>query len=215
MTVNEFENTPAPGVPSSPPPLAPQSKLISVQGPLLHPPTIPPPAGTALTPSPPHLFTPLTIRGLTLQNRIMVSPMCQYSASSGATTPWHLTHLGAVISRGPGLTIIEATAVSPEGRITPQCTGLWKDSQIDGIREIAEFAHSQGQKVGIQIAHAGRKASMVAPWMSWGQVAGEELGGWPKDVVGPSALAYDDCYNTFVPSPPLPHWWVWIADEKL
>lgn len=113
----------------------------------------------------PKLFEPLKLRGLTLQNRIMVSPMCQYSAEDGHLTAWHFAHLGGIIQRGPGLTIVEATAVVPEGRITPEDSGLWKDSQIEPLRKIVEFAHGQNQHIAIQLAHAGRKASTVAPWI--------------------------------------------------
>lgn len=95
----------------------------------------------------------------------MVSPMCQYSAENGKHTVWHLTHLGGIIQRGPGLTIVEATAVTPEGRITPEDSGLWEDAQIEPLKRLTEFAHSQGQHVAIQLAHAGRKASTVAPWI--------------------------------------------------
>jgi 2,4-dienoyl-CoA reductase-like NADH-dependent reductase (Old Yellow Enzyme family) len=142
-----------------------------------------PPAGTASDPqlhnAPiPKLFTPLKIRDLTLQNRIMLSPLCQYSAQNGHHTAWHFAHLGGIISRGPGLSIIEATAVVPEGRITPEDSGIWEDAQIEGqwgLKNIVEFAHSQGQKIGIQLAHAGRKASTVAPWLSMGALATEEV----------------------------------------
>ncbi|KAF2098162.1 NADPH dehydrogenase [Rhizodiscina lignyota] len=152
-----------------------------------------PPAGTSLAPeTAPKLFKPLTLRGLTLQNRIMLSPLCQYSAEDGHLTAWHFTHLGGIIQRGPGLTTVEATAVLPEGRITPEDSGLWKDSQIEPLRKIVEFAHSQGQKIMIQLGHAGRKASTVAPWLSTGDVATEELNGWPDQTVAPSAIAYND-----------------------
>ncbi|TGO22412.1 hypothetical protein BPAE_0169g00190 [Botrytis paeoniae] len=145
----------------------------------------------------PPLFTPLKIRGL--------SPLCQYSAEDGHQTDWHLAHLGGIISRGPGLSFIEATAVVPEGRITPEDCGLWKDSQIAPLRRIVQFAHSQGQKIGIQLAHAGRKASTVAPWLSMSRgpaaktnVNGYEdegltpAHGWPDKVMAPSAIAYKD-----------------------
>lgn len=95
----------------------------------------------------------------------MLAPLCQYSAQDGHMTDWHLAHLGGIISRGPGLAVIEATAVLPEGRITPEDVGLWKDSHIAPLRRIVEFAHGQGQKVGIQLTHAGRKASSTAPWV--------------------------------------------------
>ncbi|KAF2092014.1 NADH-dependent flavin oxidoreductase-like protein [Saccharata proteae CBS 121410] len=156
-----------------------------------------PPAGTAFDPQDdgkpiPKLFQPLTIRGVTFQNRIFLSPLCQYSAEDGHMTAWHMAHLGGIISRGPGLSFIEATAVTPEGRITPEDVGLWKDSQIAPMQKIVEFAHSQGQKIGIQLAHAGRKASTVAPWLSSGDVAGKELNGWPDNVYAPSAIAYNE-----------------------
>ncbi|KAK6436458.1 NADH-dependent flavin oxidoreductase [Oleoguttula sp. CCFEE 5521] len=157
-----------------------------------------PPAGTALIPdgqdpsSVPKLFRPLKLRGLTLQNRIMLSPLCQYSGPDGHYTPWHAAHIGGIVSRGPGVSCIEATAVTANGRITPEDVGLWKDSQIKPIKEVVEFAHSQNQKIIIQLAHAGRKASTVAPWLSSGDVAGEELNGWPKDVWGPSAIPWNE-----------------------
>lgn len=91
--------------------------------------------------------------------------MCQYSATDGHHTDWHFSHLAGILQRGPGLTIVEATAVLPEGRITPQDSGLWKDSQIEPLKRTVTFAHSQGQKIAIQLAHAGRKASTVAPWI--------------------------------------------------
>ena len=94
--------------------------------------------------------------------------------------------------RGPGLTMVEATAVTAEGRITPEDSGLWKDSQIEPLRRIVEFAHSQGQNIGIQLAHAGRKASTVAPWLSGGHVADEHVNGWPQNVYGPSPISYDE-----------------------
>lgn len=86
-----------------------------------------------------------------------------------------MTHLGGIIQRGPGLSMVEATSVSPEGRITPEDSGLWKDSQIEPLRKIVEFAHSQGQKIGLQVAHAGRKASTVPPWLSGGATATEAV----------------------------------------
>ncbi|ELR05227.1 hypothetical protein VC83_07732 [Pseudogymnoascus destructans] len=151
-----------------------------------------PPAGTALpngTPIP-KLFTPLHLRSLTFQNRIMLSPLCQYSAKDGHHTAWHLTHLGGILQRGPGLTMIEATAVVPEGRITPEDSGLWQDSQIEPLKATVGFAHSQNQKIAIQLAHAGRKASCVAPWLSAGAVATEAVGGWPENVLAPSAISF-------------------------
>ncbi|RFU23731.1 hypothetical protein B7463_g12607, partial [Scytalidium lignicola] len=158
-----------------------------------------PPAGTAANPQstglePPKLFQPLKIRGLTIQNRIVLSPLCQYSAQDGHLTDWHLTHLGGIAQRGPGLMTIEATSVVPEGRITPQDSGLWKDSQIAPLERIIEFVHSQGQKIGIQLGHAGRKASTVAPWLSAGNAATERVGGWPDAVKAPSSIPFADTY---------------------
>ncbi|KAL2441167.1 NADH:flavin oxidoreductase [Exophiala dermatitidis] len=160
-----------------------------------------PPAGTAAVPQSdgqpvPKLFQPLTIRGVTFQNRIFLSPLCQYSAQNGYLTDWHLTHLGGILQRGPGLTVVEATAVTPEGRITPEDAGLWEDGQIAPMKRIVEFAHSQSQKIGIQLAHAGRKASTVAPWLSLGDTAQKEAGGWPTETLAPSAIAF---------SPTFPH----------
>ncbi|KAI5996150.1 hypothetical protein EDD15DRAFT_2250703 [Pisolithus albus] len=161
-----------------------------------------PAAGTAYDPQPdgqpiPELFQPLKIRGTTFHNRIFLSPLCQYSADDGHFTSWHMAHLGGITSRGPGLTMIEATAVVPEGRITPEDAGLWKDSQAESLRPIIEFAHSQNQKIGIQLAHAGRKASTIAPWLHGGMIATEEVGGWPDNVWGPSTVPWDENF----PSP--------------
>ncbi|TKA63004.1 hypothetical protein B0A49_10774 [Cryomyces minteri] len=160
-----------------------------------------PPSGTAFDPQEsgkpiPKLFQPLKIRSMTMQNRIMVSPLCQYSAEDGHHTAWHFTHLGGIIQRGPGLTCVEATAVQTEGRITPEDCGLWKDSQMEPLKKVVEFAHSQGQKIMIQLAHAGRKASTVAPWLSAGEVAGPELNGWPDNCYAPSAIAYNEQHAT-------------------
>lgn len=159
-----------------------------------------PPAGTALDPQPknatiPKLFQPLTIRGVTFQNRIFVSPMCQYSCLDGHQQPWNTAHLGGIISRGPGLTIMEASAVQANGRITPEDSGIWSDSQIPGLTKLVQFAHSQNQKIGIQIAHAGRKASTVAPWLVGG-LADKDANGWPDDIVAPSAIPYADSYGS-------------------
>lgn len=156
-----------------------------------------PPAGTASNPQPdgslpPKLFQPLKLRGMTLQNRIMLSPLCQYSAQDGHLTDWHITHLGGIIQRGPGLSMVEATAVTAQGRITPEDSGLWKDSQMAPLKRIVEFAHSQGQNIAIQLAHAGRKASTVAPWLARGSVATKEVNGWPGNVLAPSAVPYSE-----------------------
>ncbi|KAG6819984.1 hypothetical protein H0H93_006814 [Arthromyces matolae] len=156
-----------------------------------------PPSGTAIDPHSsgkpiPKLFQPLKIRGLELQNRIILSPLCQYSARDGAAQPWHVAHLGGIFTRGPGLTIIEATAVEPQGRITPEDLGFWSDEQIEPLAKIVEFAHTQGQKVAIQLAHAGRKASTTAPWLSGNPVSFEDVGGWPDDVWGASPIPFTD-----------------------
>lgn len=121
--------------------------------------------------------------------RWQVAPMCQYSAQDGHMTPWHMAHYGGIAQRGPGMIIIEATGVVPEGRITPGCVGLWKDSQIAPLKEVVEFAHSQGQKIGIQLAHAGRKASTVPPWLG-GVTATNAVGGWTDNVKAPSAIPF-------------------------
>ncbi|GAB7363403.1 hypothetical protein MBLNU230_g3680t1 [Neophaeotheca triangularis] len=139
----------------------------------------------------PKLFKPLKLRGLQLQNRIMLSPLCQYSAQDGHYQPWHHAHMGAIIQRGPGISCVEAAGVTPEGRITPEDVGLWKDSQIAPLKEVCDFAHSQNQKIMIQLAHAGRKASTVAPWLSAGAVAGKDLNGWPDNVLAPSAIPWN------------------------
>ncbi|CAN8097349.1 unnamed protein product [Discula destructiva] len=158
-----------------------------------------PPAGTAVDPQPdggpiPKLFTPLKIRGVTFQNRIFVAPLCQYSCIDGFQQPWNLaSHIGGIVARGPGLFMMEATAVQARGRITPQDSGLWLDAHIPALVQHVQFAHSQSQKIGIQLAHAGRKASTNPPWVKPG-VAGLDIGGWPSDLVAPSAIAWADGY---------------------
>ncbi|GLA48761.1 hypothetical protein AnigIFM63604_004327 [Aspergillus niger] len=154
-----------------------------------------PPAGTQLEGST-KLFTPITIRALTLPNRLFLAPLCQYSAKDGYATDWHLTHLGGILQRGPGLAIMESTAVQKVGRITPQDLGLYEDGQIEPLKRITEFAHSQSQKIAIQLAHAGRKASAVAPWLSANAMAVKEVGGWPDEIVGPSAIAHEEGVNS-------------------
>ncbi|EXV00407.1 hypothetical protein MHUMG1_08784 [Metarhizium humberi] len=160
-----------------------------------------PVAGSAVDPQPsgkpiPKLFTPLKIRGITMPNRIWMSPMCQYSAHEGFHTPWHITHYGGMIQRGPGLMMIEATSVQPNGRITPEDSGIWLDAHVDTLKKHVDFAHSQNALIGIQLAHAGRKASTVAPWLSSGATATDEVGGWPSDVVGPSDAPFAEHYPT-------------------
>lgn len=153
-----------------------------------------PPSGTAISENPPKLFKPLTVRGVTFQNRIFLAPLCQYSAQNGYATDWHLTHLGGIIQRGPGLALMESTAVQKEGRITPQDIGLWEDGQIEPLKRIIDFAHSQGQKIGVQLSHAGRKASTVAPFVSMNATATEDIDGWPENTFAPSAIPFNDVY---------------------
>lgn len=162
-------------------------------------------AGAALEPndpSTPTLFRPLKIRDLMLKNRIIVAPMCMYSADpnptsprAGALTDYHVAHLGHLALKGAGLIFVEATAVQPNGRISPNDSGLWQDGtdseQFKGLKRVVDFAHSQGAKIGVQLAHAGRKGSTVAPWLAAQQGlqsvrADESVGGWPANVVGPS-----------------------------
>ncbi len=139
------------------------------------------------------LFEPLTLRGLTLKNRIVVSPMCQYSAVDGFANDWHLVHLGSRAVGGASLLIQEATAVSAEGRITPEDLGIWKDEHIDFQRRINQFIEAQGSVPGVQLAHAGRKASTYTSWHGKGHGAvPEAAGGWP--VVAPSALPFSADY---------------------
>lgn len=135
------------------------------------------------------LFEPWTLKGVTLRNRIGVSPMCQYSAEDGVLTDWHLVHLGARAVGGAGLIIVEATAVSPEGRITPGDAGLWRDGQVEPLARIYRFLKQHGAVPGIQLAHAGRKASAAVPWEGGAHLA-DHRGGWP--TIAPSALAFGD-----------------------
>ena len=134
-----------------------------------------------------HLFSPLTIRNITVRNRIAMSPMCQYSALDGFAGDWHLAHYGARAAGGAGLIIAEATAVLPEGRITPGDLGLWSDDHIPGLRRITDFIHSQGAIAGIQLAHAGRKASCSVPWEGGKQLSSDN-GGW--ETIAPSAIPF-------------------------
>jgi 2,4-dienoyl-CoA reductase-like NADH-dependent reductase (Old Yellow Enzyme family) len=137
------------------------------------------------------LFEPITIRDLTVRNRIWVSPMCQYSveAQDGVPTPWHLVHLGGFAKGGAGAVVVEATGVVPEGRITPQDVGLWNDEQRDAFKPIVDFIHEQGAAAGIQLAHAGRKASTFRPWEEARGSVTADQGGW--GTVAPSAVAFD------------------------
>ncbi len=134
-----------------------------------------------------HLFSPFQLKDVTLRNRIGVSPMCQYSSNDGMANDWHLVHLGARALGGAGLIICEATAVTPDGRISPQDAGLWNDAQIEPLAGINRFLSDHGAVPGIQLAHAGRKASVQRPWEGNGQVP-DSAGGWLP--VGPSPLAF-------------------------
>jgi 2,4-dienoyl-CoA reductase-like NADH-dependent reductase (Old Yellow Enzyme family) len=134
------------------------------------------------------LLSPLTIRGVTLRNRIVMSPMCQYIARDGFADDWHLVHLGSRAAGGVALVIVEATAVTADGRITNGDLGIWSDAHVAPLARIARFVHSQGAVAGIQLAHAGRKASCAVPWKG-GAGLTPEAGGWP--VVGPSAIPFD------------------------
>ncbi len=139
----------------------------------------------------PHLFEPFTLRGVVLRNRVAVSPMCQYSSERGFATDWHLVHLGSRAVGGAGLVLTEATAVLPEGRISPQDLGLWSNDHVEPLSRIVRFVHEQGSVAGMQLAHAGRKGSTYRPWDGHGAVP-EAEGGWP--VLAPSALAFADGY---------------------
>lgn len=138
------------------------------------------------------LFEPLTLRGLTVRNRLWIPPMCQYSAigEDGVPTDWHLVHYGSLAAGGAGAVIVEASAVVPEGRISPRDLGLWNDEQRDALVRIVDFAHQQGAAIGVQLAHAGRKASTEAAWGSEnpGRSIAPQNGGW--QTVGPSAVAF-------------------------
>jgi len=146
-------------------------------------------------PHQPRLFTPLTLRGVEFRNRVFVSPMCQYSSEGGLPTDWHLVHLGARAVGGAGLVMVEATAVTPDGRISPVDMGLWSDAHGTALARIAAFIKAQGAAAGVQLAHAGRKASTSPPWEGGGPIAGAD-GGWTP--VAPSPIR-------FGPDSPEPH----------
>jgi 2,4-dienoyl-CoA reductase-like NADH-dependent reductase (Old Yellow Enzyme family) len=134
------------------------------------------------------LLSPLKIRSVTFRNRIAVSPMCQYSAQDGFANDWHLVHLGSRAVGGAALVVVEATGVTADGRITPGDLGIWKDEHIEPLARIARFVHTQGAVAGIQLAHAGRKASCEVPWKGGEGLLTTEAGGW--SVVGPSAIPF-------------------------
>ena len=140
----------------------------------------------------PSLFDPLPIRDVTLPNRIVVSPMCEYSSTDGFANDWHLVHLGSRAVGGAGLVLTEAAAVAAEGRISPHDLGIWSDDHIEFLSRITGFIHSQGSVAGIQLAHAGRKASTYRPWDGDGAVP-EDAGGW-TNLVAPNAIPFADNY---------------------
>jgi 2,4-dienoyl-CoA reductase-like NADH-dependent reductase (Old Yellow Enzyme family) len=140
-----------------------------------------------------HLFSPVQLAGVTFPNRVFVSPMCQYSSEDGFSNDWHLVHLGSRAVGGAGLVMTEAAAVLAEGRITPQDLGLWKDEHIPGLKRIVEFLHGQGARAGVQLAHAGRKASMARPWAPEQRSLTPSEGGW-KNVMAPSAIPFAESY---------------------
>ncbi len=148
----------------------------------------------------PHLFEPLTLQSITLRNRVGVSPMCQYSAQDGIANDWHLVHLGSRAVGGAGLVIVEATAVEARGRISPGDLGLWLDAQVEPLARVAAFIKANGAVPGIQIAHAGRKASTLRPWEGGGPLPGDDPRGWP--VVGASPLPFAEGYPTPHPLDP-------------
>ncbi|MEQ8368261.1 MAG: NADH:flavin oxidoreductase/NADH oxidase [Roseicyclus sp.] len=150
--------------------------------------------------STPHLFRPITLRGIQARNRVVISPMCQYSAHEGHMDDWHLVHLGRFAIGGAGIVFTEATAVQKSGRITHGCPGLWTDSQIPGHARVAQFALRNGAIPAIQLGHAGRKAGMQRPWFGNGPLNDADLarGDMPWDPVGPSAIPVADGW-------PVPH----------
>lgn len=181
MTLKDIENKPAAGVP-------------------YFTPAQEPPAGAPLNvSSAPTLFKPLRTRGIELHNRFVVSPMCTYSAKDGFLTDWHLVHLGQYALHGAALVMVEATAVEPCGRISPNDSGIWMDEHIAPLKRITDYIHSQNSHAAIQLAHAGRKASTLPPWIGGTAnktLAPESVGGWPDGVVGPSAIPYADDHAT-------------------
>ncbi|KAJ1943551.1 hypothetical protein FBU59_002875, partial [Linderina macrospora] len=147
----------------------------------------------------PKLFQPLKIRNARFKNRLWVSPMCMYSSADGFTNDFHFMHYGQFAVRGAGGIVVEATGVLPEGRITPNCLGIWKDEHIPGLQHIVDYAHKFETTIGIQIGHAGRKSSTI-PLSQYGTrptfKAEDSEGGWSENVYGPSAIAYDDKHWT-------------------
>ncbi len=141
----------------------------------------------------PSLFDPLTLCSLEFRNRVIVSPMCQYSSEDGFASDWHLVHLGSRAVGGAGLIITEAAAVTPQGRISPTDLGIWKDAHVEKLACVTSFVKAQGCAIGIQLAHAGRKASTAQPWRG-GKPLSPEEGGW-SPILGPSPIAFNDGYQ--------------------
>src|SRR5712691_420459 len=140
------------------------------------------------------LFSPIKLADLTLPNRIVVSPMCQYSANDGVANDWHLTHLGALANSGAGLLVVEATHVERFGRITHGCLGLYSDTSEAALRRIVDHCRRTGTaKLGIQLAHAGRKASAQRPWEGGGPL---KAGADPWETIGPSAIPFGPGWHT-------------------
>ena len=137
-----------------------------------------------------HLFEPLALRSIKLPNRIAVSPMCQYSCADGFANDWHMVHYGSRAAGGAGLVLTEAAAVTPQGRISPNDLGIWNDDHIEFLARIVRFITQRGSVAGIQLAHAGRKASAAPPWENRSTTLSESESGWP--IVAPSAIAFDD-----------------------
>ena len=135
-----------------------------------------------------HLFSPLKIKNIELKNRIAVSPMCEYSSEDGFANNWHLIHLGSMAVGGAGLIITEATAVSPEGRITFADLGIYRDEHIEKLKHITDFIHQNGAIAGVQLAHAGRKASHAEPWTGGKQIPSDQTNGWK--TVAPSPIPF-------------------------
>ncbi len=141
--------------------------------------------------STPHIFTPITFRSVTAKNRIMVSPMCQYSADDGVANDWHFQNLASRAVGGAGIVFTEVAHTEPTGRITPYCLGLWNDTQRDALARIVRFVKSQGAVAGIQLGHAGRKGSTARPWDGGKPIAPAD-GGW--EIIAPSAIAFGEGY---------------------
>ncbi len=140
------------------------------------------------------LFSPINLNEIELRNRIIVAPMCQYSAVDGSATDWHLMHLGQFAVSGVGLILVEATGVSPEGRISPGCLGLWSDENQVALSRVVKFCHDYGNaKMGIQLAHAGRKASTDLPWLGGAPIPASDPRGW--QTLAPSATPYNEAFD--------------------